>query len=100
MSISELHSTGQPGPSGPAVLADAVARVRELHGTIWAARSDDELVETVELAQRLKSALAALEAEARQVTKTTQTRIPTTNPNSAHPEPGYDNDPGTNYGRI
>src|SRR4051794_40451136 len=60
MSISDLT----PAASPAAVLADAVAAVRELAETLWSARSDDELVEVVSLVQQASSALAAVEAGA------------------------------------
>src|SRR3954470_21843537 len=60
MSISDLT----PAASPAAVLADAVAAVRELAETWWSARSDDELVEVVAQLGRLVSAAAAVEAGA------------------------------------
>src|SRR4051812_23824243 len=60
MSISDLT----PAASPAAVLADAVAAVRELAETLWSARSDDELVEVVAQLGRLASAAAAVEAGA------------------------------------
>jgi hypothetical protein len=49
MSISGLRS-GRRGPA--AVLADAVAVLRELDSTWWSNESDDDLVATVELTER------------------------------------------------
>ena len=46
------------------MLGDALAVVRGLDETLWAAQPDDELVETVGLVQRLTAALAAVEAGA------------------------------------
>ncbi len=60
MSISDLA----PGASPAAVLADAVAAVRDLAETLWSARSDDELVDVIGLVQQASSALAAVEAGA------------------------------------
>src|SRR6476646_3488121 len=60
MSISE--HVPATGPAG--VLADVLATVRGLDGTLWSARSDDELVDTVGLVTRLTAALAAVEASA------------------------------------
>jgi hypothetical protein len=60
MSISS-HRT----PTGPAqVLVEVVASVRDLADTLWSARSDDDLVETVLQVRALRSALAAVEAGA------------------------------------
>jgi hypothetical protein len=61
MSISGLRS-GRRGPA--AVLADAVAVLRELDSTWWSNESDDDLVATVELTEALRSALAAVQAGA------------------------------------
>src|SRR6476661_2240392 len=60
MSISE--HVPATGPAG--VLADVLDRVRGLDGTLWSARSDAELVDTVGLVTRLTAALAAVEASA------------------------------------
>jgi hypothetical protein len=60
MSISDLHSYGEPHD----VVADAVAQLRGIAETMWAARSDDDLVATVEHLQQLKSVVAAVEAGA------------------------------------
>ena len=60
MSISE--HVPATGPTG--VLADVLDSVRGLDGTLWSARSDDELVDTVGLVTRLTAALAAVEASA------------------------------------
>src|SRR6476646_1680086 len=60
MSISE--HVPATGPAG--VLADVLATVRGLDGTLWSARSDDELVDTVGLVTRLTAALAVVEASA------------------------------------
>ncbi len=53
-----------PGQSPAAVLADAIAAVRGLAETLWSARSDEELVETVGLVQQLVAAAAVVEAGA------------------------------------
>src|SRR5947199_316583 len=60
MSISDLHSYGEPHD----VVADAVAQLRGVTETMWAARSDDDLVATVEHLQQLKSVIAVVEAGA------------------------------------
>ena len=57
MSISELHPHSGPA----ALLTEAVALVREAAGAMYAARSDDDLVATVELTAELRAALAAVE---------------------------------------
>src|SRR3954447_4616297 len=64
MSISDPVPTTGPGASPAAVLADAVAAVRDLAETLWSARSDDELVEAVAQLGRLASAAAVVEAGA------------------------------------
>ena len=72
MSISELHLHSGPA----ALLTEAVALVREAAGAMYAARSDDDLVATVELVEQARSALAAVqagavaEADARDLAKT------------------------------
>ena len=53
-----------PGQSPAAVLADVVSAVRGLAETLWSARSDDELVETVGLVAQASAALAVVEAGA------------------------------------
>src|SRR4051812_50173900 len=58
MSISDLH----PRPSPTAVLADVVESLRELDATWWTSQCDDDLVETVELVEQARSALAAVQA--------------------------------------
>ncbi len=59
----ELLSTPTPTPAGPAgVVADAGARVAGLHDTLWAARTPDELVSTIQEIEAFRSQLAALEA--------------------------------------
>src|SRR3954470_6162957 len=58
MSISDLH----PRPSPAAVLADVVESLRELDATWWTSQCDDDLVETVELVEQARSALAAVQA--------------------------------------
>src|SRR6478672_2855031 len=60
MSISE--HVPDTGPAG--VLVDVLATVRGLDGTLWSARSDEELVDTVGLVTQLTAALAAVEASA------------------------------------
>ena len=60
MSISELHP--QTGPA--ALLAGALELVREAAGAFYAARSDDELVATVELSAELRAVAAAVQAGA------------------------------------
>ncbi len=60
MSIPDLA----PGTSPAEVLADAVALVRAAAETLWSARSDDELVDTVGQVQQVTAALAAVEAGA------------------------------------
>src|SRR4051794_13347183 len=60
MSISELVPAASPSQA----LAEALAVVREAAETLWSARSDDEVIETVELVQRLTRALAVVEAGA------------------------------------
>jgi Domain of unknown function (DUF222) len=60
MSISNLHSR----PSPLAVLADAVAAVREVDATWWSDQSDDDLVAVVELVEQGRSALAAVQSSA------------------------------------
>lgn len=61
MSISDLH---HPGASPTALLGDALASVREVAGVFFAARSDDELVATIELVEQARAALAAVQAGA------------------------------------
>src|SRR3954466_2927725 len=58
MSISDLH----PRPSPTAVLADVVESLRELDATWWTSQCDDDLVETVELVEQARSAMAAVQA--------------------------------------
>src|SRR3954467_7109581 len=58
MSISDLR----PRPSPTAVLADVVESLRELDATWWTSQCDDDLVETVELVEQARSALAAVQA--------------------------------------
>ena len=53
-----------PGQSPAAVLADVVSALRELAETLWSARSDDEVVETVGLVAQASAALAVVEAGA------------------------------------
>src|SRR5438046_217697 len=60
MSISELHQ--QPSPA--AVLAEAVAAIRDLDSIWWSSQSDDDLVGVVEQLQAARAALAAVEAGA------------------------------------
>jgi hypothetical protein len=60
MSISQ-HD---PHPTPSEVLADAVDRVRELADRLWSAQPDQDLIETVEQAETLRSALAAVQAGA------------------------------------
>jgi hypothetical protein len=60
MSISELTPAGSP----TRVLADALEMVRGLDETLWPARSDDELVDTVGLVAQLTAALTTVEAGA------------------------------------
>jgi hypothetical protein len=66
MSISDLHPN--PGPAagnGPvAVLAEAVASLRDLDATWWTNQSDDVLVDTVGLVAQLRAVAAAVEAGA------------------------------------
>jgi hypothetical protein len=59
-------STSQrdPHPTPSEVLADAVDRVRELADGLWSARSDQDLTETLEQTEALRSALAAVQAGA------------------------------------
>jgi hypothetical protein len=61
MSISDISHHGH-GPA--ALLADALASVREAAQAIYAAQGDDDLVTTVELVAQARSALAAVEAGA------------------------------------
>ncbi len=63
-SISLCRSCRGPRPVPCAVLAEALAVVREAAEVLWSARSDDELVEVVARVQQLTSALAAVEAGA------------------------------------
>ena len=60
MSISELTPSASPVQA----LAGVLATVREATQTLWSARPDDEVVETVELVQQLTAAPAAVEAGA------------------------------------
>src|SRR4051812_948179 len=60
MSISEMMPAASPSEA----LVEALAVVREAAETLWSARSDGELVDTVCLVQQLTSALAAVEAGA------------------------------------
>ncbi len=53
-----------PGTSPSQALATALEMVRDAAETLWSARSDDELVDTVGLVTRLTAALAAVEASA------------------------------------
>src|SRR3954453_22456715 len=76
MSISEHTALTGPSGAGPGgVLAEGRAQVTKLTETLWAARSDGEVVEMVEQVLGLKATLAALdagliaEAETRQVAK-------------------------------
>ena len=84
MSISE-HA---PGTAPAEVLADALALVRGLAETLWSARSDDELVDTVGQVQQVTAALAAVEAgavaeaDARDLAKQ---RLPTGRPGTGSP---------------
>jgi hypothetical protein len=72
MSISQRDPHRTPAE----VLADAVDRVRELADRLWSAQSDQDLIETVEQAEALRSAVAAVqagavaEADARDLAKT------------------------------
>ncbi len=54
--------TPLPLPTPAGVVADAGARIAELDEVMWAARSDSDLVGTVEEVQVLRAQLAALEA--------------------------------------
>jgi hypothetical protein len=60
MSISELMPSASPSEA----LVEALAVVREAADTLWSARADGELVETVAVIQQLTSALAVVEAGA------------------------------------
>jgi Domain of unknown function (DUF222) len=60
MSISDVVPDSAPSRA----LAEALSVVREAAETCWAARSDDELVDVVELVQRLTAVLAVVEAGA------------------------------------
>ena len=60
MSIPEHTTTAGPAE----VLADALALVRAAAETLWSARSDDELIDTVGQVQQLVAAAAAVEAGA------------------------------------
>jgi hypothetical protein len=60
MSISEHTPAGGPAR----VLGELLGVVRGLDETLWAARSEEELVDTVGLVARLTGALAAVEAGA------------------------------------
>ena len=53
-----------PGQSPAVVLADAVAALRDVAEILWSARSDDELVDTVDLVQQLVAVAAGVEAGA------------------------------------
>jgi hypothetical protein len=55
MSISDLH---HPGTTPAALLAEAVASVREAAEAFFAAQSDSDLVATIELASQLRSVTA------------------------------------------
>src|SRR6478752_4623716 len=57
-------SSTVPGSSPSQALAAALEMVRDAAETLWSARSDDELVDTVGLVTRLTAALAAVEASA------------------------------------
>src|SRR6478752_4764807 len=57
-------SSTVPGSSPSQALAAALEMVRDAAETLWSARSDDELVDTVWLLTRLTAALAAVEASA------------------------------------
>ena len=57
-------SSTVPGTSPSQALAAALEMVRDAAETLWSARSDAELVDTVGLVTRLTAALAAVEASA------------------------------------
>ncbi len=59
MAISAL-----PHPSPAGVVTEACGQLHCLDETLWAARTDEELVTTVEALQQMRSEVAALEAEA------------------------------------
>jgi len=52
-----------PHPTPAGVVAEACAGIDSWAGTLWSARTDDELVTGVEELQRLKARTTALEAE-------------------------------------
>src|SRR6476620_7077577 len=63
--LSQVMEQPTGTPTTPAgVLATAGAQVVGLAETMWAARSSEELVETVEQCQALRARLAAVEAMA------------------------------------
>jgi hypothetical protein len=60
-----MSITSEVPRSGPAaVLAGVIEQLRGVDATLWPARSDDELIDTVGLVQAARSVLAAVEAGA------------------------------------
>ena len=90
MSISELT----PGASPAQTAGRRPGLVREVAETLWSARTDDDLVDTVGLVAQLSSVLAAVEAGAVAEVDTrdlaTQTGCGTGRPGTGSPTPpGY-----------